>query len=175
MKLIALVVVVSFVLLSGCVTPINGYEGPTLARENTALVRVIAVGKTPMGVDLINPLTNDPIPKPKFVVDRYGRTPWLNVPQAKHCLVARSFPLRCPSIFEVFDPSNNGCRPAGLAKEQEICFEARGGKSYEIRITTQCGSRCCAEEVLYTLVDLATDNTIGEYPTAVDCRASNDA
>ena len=172
MGFVALPVLVLFALLSGCTAHIKAYEGPTLGRESTARVRALAVDDKPVGVGLVNPVTNDLIRSGK-VVDRYDRTLWLVIRGGEQCLVARSWAVTCPSILEAFSPHNPGCRRGGIWHEREICFDAQAGKTYEIKVTSENGARSCQEEVIYRLVDVGTGSTIGAFQSD-SCKLAND-
>jgi len=172
-NLISLTFVAASLLLLGCSAHIDGYRGQTLARTEVADVRVIAVGDESTGVDLVNPATNTPIGN-GMIVNHYGRTPWLRLPEARHCLLVQSWSVKCASLIEALNPHNPGCRRIGLITAREICIDAKGGKTYEIQVSPGIGTQLCDGNVFYRVVDVVAGTTIEEYGAAEKCHPSGE-
>ena len=164
---IALIVVL---LLSACVPHIKGYEGERLSRNQSAQVRVVAVDSDKTGVDLLNPATGKFINTGR-VITYYDRTPWMIISATSACFLARSGPLRCPTIFEVLSPHNPGCTRIGLWVDQEICFDPVGRGIYEIQVANQRHEQCAekTESTTFKLVDTATGEIVDEYASVDGC------
>ena len=165
-----LLVVMLAALLVGCSMPVKGYEGPKRPRDQTAHIRAVQSGEGLMEVQLVHVLTSEPIES--RITKTYDHTPWMSIPAEESCILVRIRSLDCPSIFEVFSPHNPACVGSGSWSEQEICFVAKGGSTYEIEARTRRNEACFqSQEVTgFWLINTESRETVRAYPRDDLCR-----
>ena len=179
------VVLVFFGIVSaGCLqSPIRGYEGGTLPKDQSAIVRVVGPGRIEMEapgymlieVQIDNPVSGEPA-NSRFV-SSVDKSPWLEIPAMHQCLVFRSRPTRCPPAFEelvaILGSIEGGCQSVSgnVWAEQEACFEPLGRREYEVRVTASVSNNCIGgiEVSGFELVDRDTGESMTELGINGSC------
>ena len=172
----------SIVSASCTVAPIRAYEGETLPREQTSLLRAIGPGRIEIDapgymlleVELDNPLSGEPV-ESRFV-SSLDSSPWMAISTGYQCFVVRSRPMRCPSFLEEvvgIGSQEVQCQSlsANAWTEQEVCFEAGGQAEYEIRVDASWPDDCSGDLVVagIRVIERKTDELIEEYADIGDC------
>lgn len=171
------------IVSAGCtVAPIRAYEGETLPREETAILRAVGPGRFALNVpgymllevELDNPVDGEPV-ESRFI-SPLDKSPWIAISAGYQCFLVRSRPMRCPSFLEeivgIGSPDVQ-CQSvsANLWAEQEVCFEVNGRSEYEIQLDATRSDDCIGglEVTEFRVTERRTGDLVEAYEHIAEC------